>query len=127
MTETTTKAIKIIGTIIALIGLWWIILASWETKTGEAQAIVKELIQLKDQKEDCKNNLSYNDTIEDYKWFSKCWDNDERIKELKEQLQEKLLNDYEQVDAKIMEKQLQMIADAETWKAEKLTAFIMSE
>lgn len=124
----TTKIIKIVCVILALIWLCWIILASGtSTKISEAQTTVKELIQLKEQKEECRNSLSYLETIEDYKGFLHCGENDERIKELKNILQETLINEYEKVDNIIMQKQLEQIAQVETWRVEQFTAFMMSE
>ena len=55
MTENTTKIIKIVLVIMALIGLSGIILACGNnSKESEAQATVKELVQLKDKKQKCR-------------------------------------------------------------------------
>jgi hypothetical protein len=121
MNEKTTKIIKIILVILALVGLFWIIVAcGTSSKTSEAQATVKELIELKTQKQECKDSLNYQETIEEYKGIYHCNQNDERIVELKKILSESLLNDYEQVDSIIMEKQLQLITES-TWS--KLAQF----
>ena len=128
MTETTNKIIKIVLVVIALIGLSWIILAcGTSSKTSEAQATVKELIELKDQKQQCKDGLNYQETIEEYKWLFHCNENDERIIELKKILSDNLLNDYEQVDSIIMQKQLEQIS-ASTWnKLAQLEGLLLSE
>ena len=128
MTETTNKIIKIVLVVMALIGLSWIILAcGTSSKTSEAQATVKELIELKTKKQECKDSLNYQETIEEYKGIYHCNQNDERIVELKKILSESLLNDYEQVDSIIMHKQLENIASS-TWnKAEQLLGLMLSE
>ena len=128
MTETTNKIIKIVLVVIALIGLSWIILACGnKSKTSESQATVKELIELKTKKQECKDSLNYQETIEEYKGILHCGENDERIAELKKTLSETLLNDYEQVDSIIMHKQLENIASS-TWnKAEQLLGLMLSE
>lgn len=126
---TTKNIIKIIIVVILTTWIFGVILAygSSKTKTSEAQATVKELIELKDQKQQCKDSLNYQETIEEYKGLFHCNENDERISELKSLLKESLLNDYEQVDSIIMEKQLQMIAE-NTWsKLAQLEAFLQSE
>jgi hypothetical protein len=128
MNEKTNKIIKIVLVVIALIGLSWIILAcGTSSKTSEAQATVKELIELKTKKQECKDSLNYQETIEEYKGIYHCNQNDERIVELKKILSESLLNDYEQVDSIIMHKQLENIASS-TWnKAEQLLGLMLSE
>ena len=126
---TTKNIIKIIIVVILTTWIFGVILAygSSKTKTSEAQETVKELIELKDQKQQCKDSLNYQETIEEYKGLYHCNGNDERISELKSLLKESLLNDYEQVDSIIMEKQLQMIAE-NTWsKLAQLEAFLQSE
>lgn len=128
MTESATKIVKIVLVIMALIGLSGIILACGNnSKESEAQATVKELVQLKDKKQKCKDSLNYQETIEEYKGILHCGENDERIAELKKTLSETLLNDYEQVDSIIMHKQLENIASS-TWnKAEQLLGLMLSE
>ena len=128
MNEKTTKIIKIILVIMALIGLSGIILACGNnSKESEAQATVKELVQLKDKKQKCKDSLNYQETIEEYKGILHCWEDDERIAELKKILSETLLNDYEQVDSIIMQKQLEQIS-ASTWnKLAQLEGLLLSE
>ena len=121
MTETTNKIIKIVLVVIALIGLSGIILAcGTSSKTSEAQAAVRELIELKTKKQECKDSLNYQETIEEYKGIYHCNQNDERIVELKKILSESLLNDYEQVDSIIFQKQLEQITES-TWS--KLAQF----
>jgi Fe2+ transport system protein B len=128
MTETTNKIIKIVLVVITLIGLSGIILAcGTSSKTSEAQATVKELIELKTEKQQCKDSLNYQETIEEYKGIYHCNQNDERIVELKKTLQENLLNDYEQVDSIIMHKQLENIASSTGNKAEQLLGLMLSE
>lgn len=125
----TKKIIKISLVVLALAGLFGIILAygSSKTKTSEAQATVRELIELKDQKQQCKDGLNYQETIEEYKWLYHCNENDERIVELKKILSDNLLNDYEQVDSIIMQKQLEQIS-ASTWnKLAQLEGLLLSE
>jgi hypothetical protein len=51
---------------------------------------------------------------------------DERIVELKKQLQEFLRNDYEKVDEKIEEKKIELLASENTPAIEKLN-FLLSE
>ena len=128
MKENTTKFIKIGLVVLALIGLFGIILACGDTnKISEAQATVRELIELKDQKQQCKDGLNYQQTIEEYKWLFHCNENDERIIELKKILSDNLLNDYEQVDSIIMQKQLEQIS-ASTWnKLAQLEGLLLSE
>lgn len=126
--ERTTTIIKILGVLFTLLGLAGFILASGtSTKVGEAQATVKELVALKDKKQKCKDSLNYQETIEEYKGILHCGEDDERIAELKKILSETLLNDYEQVDSIIMQKQLEKISNGETSSYEKLTAFLESE
>ena len=121
MTETTNKIIKIVLVVIALIGLSWIILAcGTSSKTSEAQATVKELIELKTKKQECKDSLNYQETIEEYKGIYHCNQNDERKIKKKKILSESLLNDYEQVDSIIFQKQLEQITES-TWS--KLAQF----
>jgi uncharacterized membrane-anchored protein YjiN (DUF445 family) len=128
MNEKTNKIIKIVLVVIALIGLSWIILAcGTSSKTSEAQATVKELIELKTKKQECKDSLNYQETIEEYKGILHCGENDERIAELKKTLSETLLNDYEQVDSIIMHKQLENIASSTGNKAEQLLGLMLSE
>lgn len=124
----TKNILKIVLSAILLIGLIWIVLACWiKTKTGDVKDVIIELIDLKDIKQECLDNLSYQEAIEEYKGFSHCGNNDERIKELKETLQEFLRNDYERVDERIEEKkQEKILADTGTTSLEKLT-FILSE
>lgn len=124
----TKNILKIVLSAVLLIGLIWIVLACWiKTKTGDVKDVIIELIDLKDIKQECLDNLSYQEAIEEYKGFSHCGNNDERIKELKETLQEFLRNDYERVDERIEEKkQEKILADTGTTSLEKLT-FILSE
>jgi len=124
----TKNILKIVLSALLLIGLIWIVLACWiKTKTGDVKDVIIELIDLKDIKQECLDNLSYQEAIEEYKGFSHCGNNDERIKELKETLQEFLRNDYERVDERIEEKkQEKILADTGTTSLEKLT-FILSE
>ena len=117
MTETTNKIIKIVLVVIALIGLSWIILAcGTSSKTSEAQATVKELIELKTKKQECKDSLNYH-----------CNQNDERIVELKKILSESLLNDYEQVDSIIFQKQLEQITESTWSKLAQFEGLLQSE
>ena len=124
----TKNILKIVLSALLLIGLIWIVLACWiKTKTGDVKDVIIELIDLKDIKQECLDNLSYQEAIEEYKGFSHCGNNDERIKELKETLQEFLRNDYERVDERIEEKkQEKILADTGTTSLEKLT-FILGE
>lgn len=124
----TKNILKIVLSAVLLIGLIWIVLACWiKTKTGDVKDVIIELIDLKDIKQECLDNLTYQEAIEEYKGFSHCGNNDERIKELKETLQEFLRNDYERVDERIEEKkQEKILADTGTTSLEKLT-FILSE
>ena len=124
----TKNILKIVLSAVLLIGLIWIVLACWiKTKTGDVKDVIIELIDLKDIKQECLDNLSYQEAIEEYKGFSHCGNNDERIKELKETLQEFLRNDYERVDERIEEKkQEKILADTGTTSLEKLT-FILGE
>lgn len=125
----TKNIIKIVLSAILLIGLIWIVLANgiFKTKTSDVKDVIVELIDLKDIKQECLDNLSYQEAIEEYKGLSHCGNNDERIKELKETLQEFLRNDYERVDERIEEKrQEKILADTGTTSLEKLT-FILSE
>jgi hypothetical protein len=128
MNEKTTKIIKIILVIMALIGLCGIIVACGnKSKISEAQATVRELIELKDKKQECKDGLNYQETIEEYKGIYHCGDSDERILELKKILSDNLLNDYEQVDSIIMQKQLEKISESTGNKAEQLLGLMLSE
>lgn len=124
----TKNILKIVLSALLLIGLIWIVLACWiKTKTGDVKDVIVELIDLKDIKQECLDSLTYQEAIEEYKGFSHCGNNDERIKELKETLQEFLRNDYERVDERIEEKkQEKILADTGTTSLEKLT-FILSE
>ena len=124
----TKNILKIVLSALLLIGLIWIVLACGiKTKTGDVKDVIIELIDLKDIKQECLDNLTYQEAIEEYKGFSHCGNNDERIKELKETLQEFLRNDYERVDERIEEKkQEKILADTGTTSLEKLT-FILSE
>lgn len=127
MTTTTQNIIKITLAVLALVGLWGIILANGTTtKSDDVQNVVKELVELKDRKQECLDSLSYQEAIEEYKGISHCWLDDERIVELKKQLQEFLRNDYEKVDEKIEEKKIELLASENTPAVEKLN-FLLSE
>lgn len=125
----TKKIIKIIISSILLLALLGVVFSMGilKTKTSDVKNVVVELIELKDIKQECLDNLSYQEAIEEYKGISHCGNNDERIKELKNTLQEFLKNDYEKVDERIEEKKQELIL-SNTWftDLEKLT-FLLSE
>jgi len=124
MNETNKKIIKIVLVGLALIGLIGFILACGSTtKTDDVQEVVKELVILKDRKQDCLDSLSYQEAIEEYKGISHCWLDDEQIIELKNKLQDFLKNDYEKVDEKIEEK---LLASKNISSLDKLN-FLLSE
>ena len=128
MTEKITNIIKYVCTGLLIIGLIGIVLANGiRTKTTDIQEVVRELVELKDAKQECLDSLTYQEAIEEYKWISHCGLTDERIMELKSQLTEFLRNDYERVDEKIEEiKQERILANQNTTAVEKLT-FLLAE
>lgn len=58
-------------------------------------AIANELNQQRDAKQECLNNLTYEETRQSVLWFTKpCVQYDERIMELKAELDSYLVKDY---------------------------------
>lgn len=120
--------IKIILVAIATIWIFsTLYVLSIDEKIQDAKNTVQELIELKDAKQKCKDDLSREETIEEYKGIQHCNTNDEKIIELKKSLEAIIVQDYEQTDQNIEMKKLWLIADAETWKFEMLESFLLSE
>lgn len=125
----TKKTIILISTalavIVALFALW-----SRATKGNDElnnrNSLISskwvELSNLKYTKQNCLDNLTYLQSQEQYKWVAVyCNEWDEQIKQLKEELNTLLTNDYEIVDKTIKEKEVNDMT-----ATEKLN-FIMSE
>ena len=68
MTEKITNIIKYVCTGLLIIGLIGIVLANGiRTKTTDIQEVVRELVELKDAKQECLDSLTYQEAIEEYK------------------------------------------------------------
>lgn len=105
---------------------------SIEQQEDEVKEVASTLLELKWQKQLCKDNLTEYQTLAEYKWIQYyCSDNDAEIERLKIRLAAILTMQYEQLDANLneskQEQQMNMLANG-TWSAiEKLTAFLQSE
>lgn len=105
---------------------------SIETQEDEVKEISSTLLELKWQKQQCKDNLTEYQTLAEYKWIQYyCSDNDAEIERLKIRLAAILTMPYEQLDANLneskQEQQMEMLANGTGSAIDKLTAFLQSE
>ena len=129
MTETTNKIIKITSTELLILLLSWLLLsgACQSDLTAEDKQVMEELETIlikKHQKQNCLDNLSYLQSVENSKGLLYCNENDEEIKTKREHLLSHIAGEeYENVDLKIAEK-----ISTNTWMdaIEKLS-FLLSE
>lgn len=98
----------------------------------EIKEVSAKLLQLKQNKQQCKDWLTEYQTLAEYKGIQFfCNGTDAEIEQLKNRLAAMLTMPYEQLDANLndskQEQQMDMLANG-TWTAlEKLTAFLQSE
>lgn len=97
-----------------------------------AEHMVSELLDLKWQKQTCKDSLNEYQTIAEYKWIEfYCSDNDARIEQLKNALASVLTLPYEQLDFNLNEakqdNQIKVLAEWTGSSLDKLMSFLESE
>lgn len=94
--------------------------------------MASELLELKWDKQKCKDSLNEYQTIAEYKWIEfYCSMNDGRIEQLKNQISEILTMPYEQLDNNLsltqQEKDMDKIVNGTGTALEKLEAFLQAE
>ena len=101
----------------------------------EVEHMASELLELKWNKQQCKDNLSEYQTIAEYKWVEfYCSMHDGRIEQLKTQLAASLTFPYEQLDVNLnLSKQekdiehLSWVVASGSWSLQALMDFLQSE
>lgn len=131
MNEKTLKIIKIIATSLLILGALAFTLAmgTWKNYTKQTDKLT-ELLELKDTKQQCVDNLTALQTQEYFKWAENhCRENDERIKTLKQELEEMISwYEYENIDRIVEEKRQEKIINDESITAiQKLEGLLASE
>lgn len=139
------KILKIVAVLLIVIGLTSWLFYLWERKdsvltstldTKPLQDEIKEvsasLLMLKQNKQQCKDELNEYQTIAEYKGIQFfCNERDAEIEQLKNRLAAMLTMPYEQLDANLndskQEQQMDMLANGTGTALEKLTAFLQSE
>lgn len=139
------KLFPIACSVVALTWIaWFILYASSESVTkmtttysvDELKEEIKEvsttLLDLKWQKQQCKDDLTEYQTLAEYKWIEfYCSTNDAEIEKLKMRLAAILTMQYEQLDNNLnnikQEKEMGLLANWTGTSLEKLTAFLQSE
>lgn len=128
METKTTKIMKVIITAVLVCGLCFALLygACNSELTAEDQQAIKNLESIliqKHQKQNCLDNLTYLQSVENSKWILHCNENDEEIKEKRQALFSHISGEeYENIDLKIAEK----VTDW-TWTALEKLSFLLSE
>lgn len=134
---------------IALILLWWAwaliyssqpeepVLSTYslDEHKFEVEHMASELLELKWNKQQCKDNLSEYQTIAEYKWVEfYCSMHDGRIEQLKIQLAEALTFPYEQLDVNLnlskQEKDIEHLSGvvaSGSWSLQALMDFLQAE
>lgn len=98
----------------------------------EIKEVSTTLLDLKWQKQQCKDDLTEYQTLAEYKWIEfYCSTNDAEIEKLKMRLAAILTMQYEQLDNNLnnikQEKEMGLLANWTGTSLEKLTAFLQSE
>lgn len=134
---------------IALILLWWAwaliyssqpeepVLSTYslDEYKFEVEHMASELLELKWNKQQCKDNLSEYQTIAEYKWVEfYCSMHDGRIEQLKTQLASALTFPYEQLDVNLnlsqQEKDIEHLSGvvaSGSWSLQALMDFLQAE
>ena len=134
---------------IALILLWWAwaliyssqpeepVLSTYslDEHKFEVEHMASELLELKWNKQQCKDNLSEYQTIAEYKWVEfYCSMHDGRIEQLKTQLAASLTFPYEQLDVNLnlskQEKDIEHLSGvvaSGSWSLQALMDFLQAE
>lgn len=102
---------------------------------SEVEHVASELLELKWNKQQCKDNLNEYQTIAEYKWVEfYCSMHDDRIEQLKTQLAASLTFPYEQLDANLnlskQEKQIEHLSGvvaSGSWSLQALMDFLQAE
>lgn len=139
------KILKIASVVVLLFWLFWCLLYLWSKGEGaisntleitqlqdEIKEVSVKLLQLKQNKQQCKDWLNEYQTIAEYKGIQFfCNGTDAEIEQLKNRLASMLTMPYEQLDANLneskQEQQMDMLANWTGTALEKLTAFLQSE
>lgn len=127
--EGTTKIIKIISTSLIILGLAGILLygaCKSELTEEDKQAIqqLEDVLIMKHKKQNCLDNLTYLESMENSKGILHCSQDDEDIKTKRESLLAHIRwEEYENVDNKIAEK---VVTNTGMTSIEKLS-FLLSE
>lgn len=141
--ENKSRLVPIVCCVLTFIWAAWLLLYATSERTqttpypieeqeDEVKEIATTLLELKWQKQQCKDNLTEFQTVAEYKWIQYfCADNDAEIDRLKNRLAAILTMWYEQLDANLneskQEQQIEIMKNG-TWSAmERLTAFLQSE
>ena len=139
------KILKIASVVVLLFWLFWALLYLWSKEESvlsntleitqlqdEIKEVSAKLLQLKQNKQQCKDWLNEYQTIAEYKGIQFfCNERDAEIEQLKNRLASMLTMPYEQLDANLneskQEQQMEMLANGTGTALEKLTAFLESE
>ncbi len=98
----------------------------------EIKEVAASLLQLKQNKQQCKDELNEYQTIAEYKGIQFfCNERDAEIEQLKNRLASMLTMSYEQLDYNLneskQERDMDMLANGTGTALEKLTAFLQAE
>lgn len=139
------KILKIASVVVLLFWLFWCLLYLWSKEESvlsntleitqlqdEIKDVSVKLLQLKQNKQQCKDWLTEYQTVAEYKGIQFfCNGTDAEIEQLKNRLASMLTMPYEQLDANLndskQEQQMDMLANGTGTALEKLTAFLQSE
>ena len=139
------KILKIASVVVLLFWLFWCLLYLWSKEESvlsntleitqlqdEIKEVSAKLLQLKQNKQQCKDWLTEYQTLAEYKGIQFfCNGTDAEIEQLKNRLAAMLTMPYEQLDSHLedgkQEQQMKMLAEW-TWSAiDKLVSFLESE
>lgn len=139
------KILKIASVVVLLFWLFWCLLYLWSKEESavsntlevtqlqdEIKEVSAKLLQLKQNKQQCKDWLNEYQTVAEYKGIQFfCNGTDAEIEQLKNRLASMLTMPYEQLDSHLedgkQEQQMKMLAEW-TWSAiDKLVSFLESE
>lgn len=108
---------------------------SIEDMTDEVKEVSASLLELKNFKQQCKDNLTEYQTVAEYKWIQFfCSENDAEIESLKNRLASMLTMPYEQLDDHLnltqQEKKIEHLSGvvaSGSWSLQALMDFLQAE